>query len=192
MKNRFGGSLRKAVGLGVLSAFGLMLLGAVPAFAWTSSVTTTPSATSVVAGTLVTDTATVTLSPDASPFGYVVFAVYSGGCTNGAPTGSQVLTHFTGSVTASNVAVTANGVHSYTSASFSTTGLSGAYVWVVYYTGTGSGGYPRAPLSATTYDCEPFTVNAPHGAPEFPAGLGVLLALALPAMMLLKRRLPTQ
>jgi hypothetical protein len=192
MKYSLGVSLRRAAGLGVLSAFGLMLLGAAPAFAWTSAISTTPSATLVAAGTPVTDTATVTLTNDGAPFGYVVFAVYSGGCTNGAPTGAQVLGHFPGPSNTNNVAVTASGSNPYTSASFSTTGLSGAYVWVVYYTGTGSSGYPRAP--ATGYDCESFSVSPPpaHGAPEFPAGLAVLMGIALPAMMLLKRRLPQQ
>jgi hypothetical protein len=44
------------------------------------------------------------------------------------------------------------------------------------------------------FGCEPFTVNAPppHGVPEFPLGLPALLALALPLMMLLRRKLPSQ
>ena len=174
----------------MLSALGIMLLGAAPAFAWTSSLSTVPSATTVVAGISVTDTATVTLSLDSGPYGSVVFAVYSGGCTTGTPTGSQVLGHFTG-LNTNTVTVTANGAHSYTSAAFSTTGLSGSYVWAVKYLGTGSGGYPNAP-SAGYFDCEAFTVtpNVSHGAPEFPMGLPLLMALALPAMLLLRRKLP--
>jgi len=65
-------TLRRAAGLGVLAATGLIVLGAVPAFAWSSSVVgTTPSATIVAAGTPVTD---AQFAPKADvPEGVVVY-----------------------------------------------------------------------------------------------------------------------
>jgi len=88
-------------------------------------------------------------------------------------------------------------------ATISTTGLAvGNYVWVATYSGTGSG-YPKAPLAVGAsapyniqivtggpwYTCEPFAVTAATGVPQFSLGLLPLLALALPAMLLLRARL---
>jgi hypothetical protein len=177
------------VAVSLAAALALLSMGALPAYAWTSSFSTT-TPTTVIAGSTITDASVVSLSNDAGPYGSVVFAVYSGSCTSGNPTGVKVLGHFGGADT-STVTVTASGAHPYSSGPFSTTGLSGSYVWVAYYTGTGSGGYPRAPTAG--YHCEPFTVNPPsHGVPEFPVGLPALLALALPLMILLRRKLPSQ
>jgi hypothetical protein len=48
-------------------------------------------------------------------------------------------------------------------------------------------------LSGNYYDCEPIKLTAvSHGVPEFSAGLGILMALALPALLLLRRLLPEQ
>jgi hypothetical protein len=190
-----------ALGIALFSVLGLTALGSAPAFATTptSSLSTTPSATTVGVGTPVTDAATVTLSAGTGPFGSVVFAVYSvpatgSPCPGNTPTGTQVTGRFAGSAATSSVVVTASGAHVYTSGPFSTTGLPlGNYVWAVRYVG-GTTGYPSSP-SITGYDCEPFTVVA-HATtlrvPEFSAGLPILVAMALPALLLLRRRLPSR
>src|SRR6267143_1704055 len=110
MKNRFAVSLRRAIGLVVLSAFGLMVLGASPVFAW-----------------------------------------HLQGCDVATPC-AGFTTHINPST----------------------------------FVGTGSWAF------TTVGPCEPFNVTAapPHSVPEFPLGLPALLALALPAMILLRRRLP--
>jgi hypothetical protein len=58
---------------------------------------------------------------------------------------------------------------------------------------------PQAPVRGAVsfggsyYDCEPITLaSVSHGVPEFSAGLPILMALALPALLLLRRRLPHQ
>jgi len=189
-----------ALVLAFLSVIGLAALGAAPAFATggTSTLSTTPSATTVVVGTATTDAATVTLSTGSGPFGSVVFAVYTvpatgSPCPGNTPSGTQVTGRFAGSTATSLVTVTASGANTYNSGPFSTVGLSpGHYVWAVRYVG-GTTGYPSSP-SITGYDCEPFTVVAGVSTlrvPEFSAGLPILLALAIPALFLLRRRLPS-
>lgn len=133
-------------------------------------------------GTSISDVASLTLTwGDGSPYGSVVFALWAGTCSS--QTGSAI---FTSTITVSG-STSYSGAYSTTSGSFSTTGLSaGSYVWLVYYTGTGTGGYPRAPTSG--YDCEPITLTVSHGVPEFSAGLPLLLALAAPALLLLRRQ----
>jgi hypothetical protein len=54
----------------------------------------------------------------------------------------------------------------------------------------GIGGYPRSPLSGT--DCEPFTVTAGHGVPEFPIGLPMLMALAFASSAHAKVEIPRE
>src|SRR5438445_13807623 len=77
-------SLRRAAGVGALAALGLVLLGAVPAFAWTSSLTTTsyPS-TSVLVGATIHDIATLNpgLVPPATTFGPLYSHLYPAPCT---------------------------------------------------------------------------------------------------------------
>lgn len=180
-------------GLGILAAllFASPLLA--PAFAWTSTLNTCvgsyssstyPSECTVnpsyTVGTTVSDTAKLYLTSDGSPYGTLYFAVASGSCAN--PTVLDI------SITGASPTVTGSGDTYYT-ASISTTGLSaGTYYWLVYYSGTGSKGYPRAPSSG--YDCEQFTlVSAPPvSTPEFPFGMALLLAAAIPALVVLKRK----
>jgi len=175
------------------AALTLLALGALPAYAWNSTPgPTTPSGTSIALGGSITDNAPLTLTangPGTSPsvcvpsstFGCIIFKVFAGTCSSFSTT----TTYFTSIVAVTTASQGAS--HTYTSAAF-TPLAAGNYVWVDTYSGTtGTNPYPTA-----SFGCEPFTVNAPHGAPEFPAGLGILMALALPAMMLLKRRLPTQ
>lgn len=214
MKTRWGFS--KPVGLGLLAVSAMLVLGASPAFAWhvvlppnctsvTNQVqpcfTTTNSGSSATVGATVWDTATIQLSDSGPstyfkcaagagstycPYGYLTFAVYTGTCSGLTPTGTLVFTSNPIPVTkAAETAAT-----TYTSNSWDTTGAAAtSYVWVSTYSGTGYMGYPKAQAS-----CEPFILTPPqsHGAPEFPAGLPLLLAIAIPAMLLAKRRVPGQ
>jgi len=176
-------------GLGILATilFASPLLA--PTFAWSSSLSTcvgTSYSTSCTVnpsypiGSTVTDTAKLYLTSDGAPYGSVYFAVAAGVC-------SDYGTIISG--TSQTVSVTGTGT-TYPQASISTTGYSaGSYVWLVYYGGTGYGGYPRAPSSG--YGCEPFTLvkaPPPPGVPEFPFGMALLLAAAIPALVLLKRK----
>jgi hypothetical protein len=197
MRLSHGYSFRRAFGLGLLSVFGLAVLGAVPAFAWTSALVTTPQpSASVAVGTSISDSASLTLTHEsATPSGTVIFYLYAGTCSSTFASGGSLYSS-TSTVGSSNNGATV----SYSSGSFSTTGkAAGSYVWLVRY--SGGGGWPASPSTGPTitgntsnhYDCEPITLTPPtHGVPEFPVGLPLLLALALPAMILLRRRLPTQ
>lgn len=125
------------------------------------------------------DTAKLTLSSDGSPYGSVYFAVAAGTCADHGSTISN-----------QTYAVTGTGT-TYPTESISTTAYSaGSYVWLVHYSGTGSKGYPRAPSSGQ--DCEPFTLTSlppPTSVPEFPFGMALLMAMAIPALVLFKRKL---
>ena len=76
----------------------------------------------------------------------------------------------------------------YTSSQPSFSGTPGNYFFYVVYSGSISEGYP--PASA----CEPFQTTThtfpppPTGAPEFPAGMALLMALAIPALLLVRSR----
>jgi hypothetical protein len=162
------------------ATFALLSMSALPAYAWTTTpgATTLSSATVAVGGSQ-TDSALLKLTTETtSSFGSIIFNVYQGTCS------SHTTLVFTATVAVTSAAMGASG-HTYISPAFSPAS-PGNYIWLDTYTGTGTGGYPPA-----TFACEPFTV-APHGVPEFPAGLAILMGLALPAMMLLKRRLPQQ
>jgi len=194
------------VGLCVLATTLGLVLGATPAFAWTSTVytcignytsSTFPSPPSsctsnpTVGGSIIYDTAQVTLSSDGSPYGSLTVLLAKGTCSS---IGSTV-----SGVSGSNPSVTGSGTTYYV-ASIATSSLTSgsSYVWLTSYSGT-SGGYPYAPTSGvgtnpTTYsgnlvDCEPFIFQATTGVPEFPSGMVLLLALALPALFLMRRRL---
>ncbi len=156
-----------------------------PAFAWSvQTFTTTASTTSAAIGTGVYDTATLQLTSDGGPYGTITFYVYSGTCTSGNPTGTL-------EYTSPAVTVTTSLKTTYQSATFSTTGLTaGNYVWVAKYSGTGSGGYPAAKAA-----CEPFSLfsgQPPPRVPEFPFGLAILMALAVPAMLIAKSKFAAQ
>ena len=180
-------------GLGILATilFASPLLA--PTFAWSSSLSTCVGTSyssectvnpSYAIGTSVSDTAKLTLTSDGGPYGQVIFGVAAGTCrtVTGAPGYGSIITTLKYNVTGTGT--------TYPSVSVSTTGYSaGSYVWLVYYTGTGSGGYPRAP--STGYDCEPFTLYSappPTGVPEFPFGMALLMAAAIPALVLIKRK----
>jgi hypothetical protein len=148
-------------------------------------------------GAPISDTASLALElQTTSSFGSIVFSLYHGTC---AAPGSFIHSN-TVPVSSSNNGITA----SYSSGTFPTTGLTaGGYVWLVRYSGTaGTNGYPAQPptgtgtlLNGNYYDCEPMTITLsppPNSVPEFSAGLPILMALALPALILLIRRLPQQ
>jgi hypothetical protein len=178
-------------GLGILATLLWASPLLTPAFAWHSGISTCVAGTwskdctvnpSFAIGTSVSDTAQITLTSNGGPYGTVYFAVAAGICTDhNSPLVSGP--------SPASITVTGSGVTTYTS-TLSTTGLSaGSYVWLVYYSGTGSNGYPRAPASG--YDCEPFTLFAappPASVPQFPFGMALLMAIALPALLLLKKK----
>jgi len=184
------------------TALGLVLAAA-PAFAWTSSVytcignytsSTYPSSCTsnpTLGGSIIYDTAQLTLSNSGSPYGSLTVLLAKGTCSS---IGSTI-----SGVSGSNPSVTTYGTTYYV-ASIATSSLTSgsSYVWLTSYSGT-SGGYPYAPTSGagtnpTTYsgnlvDCEPFIFQATTGVREFPSGMVLLLALALPALVLMRRRL---
>jgi len=176
-------------GLGILATLLMASPFLTPTFAWTSSLHTCVAGSwsanctvnpSYAIGTTVSDTAKVTLTNDGPPYGTVYFAVAAGTCSqHGSP--------LTSGPSPASASVTGSGATTYTS-TLSTIGFSaGSYVWLVYYGGTGSGGYPRAPTSG--YDCEPFTLFAgPSPVPEFPMGMALLMAILFPAMLLFKKK----
>src|ERR1700681_213290 len=90
MKYRRAGSLKSALSLGLLSAFGVLLLGAAPAFAWhTTTMGTTVSSATATVGAGVFDNAKIQLSANGPSYGSITFRLYSGGCdVNGNPTGT--------------------------------------------------------------------------------------------------------
>jgi hypothetical protein len=153
-------------------------------------------------GTPIFDTAGLTLVPvsGATSAGTIYFYLYAGTCSS--VTGSP-LRSSTATVGSANGGATIQ----YGSGSFPTTGLTaGPYVWLTKYSGGGtSPGWPAFPTSTTSgailfngiyYDCEPIKLTAPTppsvGVPEFSAGLPILMALALPALLLMRRQLPKQ
>ena len=187
---RKGISLRKVPLLTAMAgALALVVFGAVPAFAWTSSLSTTPQpSASVAVGTSISDMASLTLTSEiGTASGTVYFYLYAGTCTS--VTGSALYSS-TASVVSSNNGATKQ----YGSGSFSTTGLSaGSYVWLVRY--SGGGGWPATPTTGTLvggnyYDCEPISLTVSHGVPEFSVGLPLLLGLAIPALLLVRARRP--
>jgi hypothetical protein len=73
----------------------------------------------------------------------------------------------------------------YTS-TLATTGLAaGSYVWIVSFSGISAD-----PDLHALKTCEPFTLTVGHGlgVPEFPSGLALLMALAIPALLLVRNK----
>jgi hypothetical protein len=150
---------------------------------------------SVPVGASISDTASLTLGfvNGATPSGTINFFLYAGTCTG---VGAGPLYSKSLAVSSLNNGATLQ----YDSGSFSTTGqVAGQYVWLSKYSGsTTTPGWPADPRNAASgavlvggiyYDCEPITL-APtsRGVPEFSMGLPILMALALPALILLKAR----
>lgn len=177
---------------GMLATLGLLSLlvgvgGVVaPVFAWhIVGFTTTASATSAAIGTGIYDKATLQLSTNGGPYGSITFYAYTGTCNGqGHPTGTLVYT-------SSAVSVTGSGPTTYQSATVPTTGwAAGNYVWVAKYSGTGYGGYPSAQAA-----CEPFNLfqgPPPPTVPEFPLGLALVMALAIPVLFIVKSKYAVQ
>src|ERR1700688_4050725 len=118
MNNRRVASLKSAAGLGVLSAIGLLLLGAAPAFAWhATTLGTTVSSPTATVGSGVFDKAMIQLTNNGGNLGSITFRLYSGGCTNGVPTGTLKFT----STVAVTSAAEASGGATYQSGTFTTT-----------------------------------------------------------------------
>jgi len=197
-------------GLGALAIVMALAPMATPAFAWTSSIytcvgnyssstypTTCTTNPSYIVGSTVYDTAKLTLTNDGSPFGSLTVLLAHGTCTSIGTTVSGVSNSNPSATGGSGGTGTTT---SYYVASITTTSFaSGSYVWLTSYSGTSSG-YPYAPTSSTGtnptlyngnyVDCEPFTLQAPHGVPEFPYGMAIVMGLALPALFLMRNRRP--
>ncbi len=172
--------MRRAI-LGVLAlAFVVAIMYSVPAFASTTDSLTTqlscdPNCTAVPLGTTVNDTITISYSgfPCTPPEGVTscyasaIFVYPSLDCTGT-------------SLYAIDPPVTSNGqLH------FGYTPLSaGPYSYSVDLHQYIS---PYAEVLGPV--CEPFTVVAPNSVPQFPLGLGLIVVLAVPALILLRRRL---
>lgn len=171
-------NLRKAVAASVAILATLFVGGmlAAPAFAWSSSLSTTVHQS----GSSVYDTASLTLTNDGPSFGHITFVIYQG---SSFTQGTQTCTLGSNSLkwTDSKNPITVTGSGTYTSSTVSTSGwASGSYFFYVNY---GGGDYPQAS------ECESFTI-APttQGVPEFPFGMALLVAVALPALFLARRR----
>lgn len=147
------------------------------ASAWSSKCVSDPT---FAVGTSVPDTAHIAFN-DEGPYGSVVFAVASGTCGNVI----SVLSNVTIGIPSTPTIAYAN-----VTTTFSTTALSaGNYVWLVHYTGNPDG-YKRYPTTGN--DCEPFKLTSlppPTSVPEFPFGMALLMAMAIPALVLFKRKL---
>ena len=169
--------------LGALAVF--LALGAVgPVLAWHATGFSTqlnPSSCGTSSGCSVpsvTDTASVTLSSSGAPSGVsITFNVYQGTCSDHS--GTPLLT--------SNRPITSDlGLQQVTSDPFSTAGHSpGSYVWIVTYN---QGDYPLTDGSPNPA-CEPMNLLTYHPptVPEFPFGLALLFAVAIPGLLLLRR-----
>jgi len=145
-----------------------------------TTTTTHSSQTGTVSpGTPVTDTATVT-SNGGTPTGTVQF--YFCG-----PTGSATpCTISPGNAVGSPVALSGGSA---TSASESPV-VPGFYCWSANYVATSGSGFGTSQSTSTTNECfQVFNGPPPPQVPEFPVGMLPLLLLAIPIMVLLKRKL---
>ena len=178
---------------------GLLVLTSVaaPVFAWhVTSFSTSLPASSFAIGTTIIDTANLQLSAQTVPstyvYGTITFSVYKGTCNPATGLGTGTLVTSLAAVTVTSAS---NGAsHPYPSPGWSSTGQSAnSYYFVAVYSGSSSqsiggvlyGGYPGA-----TAGCEPFTLfkGPPFGAPEFPLGPLLVIALALPALLLIRSK----
>jgi len=126
-------------------------------------------------GSQVSDTANVTVSHNGGS-GYITFAVYK------AAVGATCAPSGTALYTSGPTPFPGDGKsHIVTSGAFDTTGQSaGGYVWTTYVT------YADAkPWSG----CEPFTLTQSTGVPQFPLGSLLVIALALPGLLLVRTKL---
>ena len=176
----------RTASIAVLGALALFLgLGAVaPVFAWHATGFSTqlnPPSCGTSGGCSVasiTDTASVTLSSSGAPSGVsVTFNVYQGTCSDHS--GTSLLT--------SNRPITSDkGLQQVTSDPFTTSGrAAGGYVWVVMYN---QGNYPLTDRSPNP-DCEQMVLlQTSHSTvPEFPFGMVLLFAIAVPGLLLVRR-----
>jgi hypothetical protein len=122
----------------------------------------------------------VTCSSTGTTAGKLCFEVLSGICSDH---GSTLIT---GLNATSYTNFLGTGTHTYVRhVSLSTTGLTaGNYIWVVTYAGlTGTDKPPSRQV------CEPFKLTAfppPPSVPEFPLGSVLMMALAIPALLVFR------
>ncbi len=140
----------------------------------TTGLTTTASSTGTVSpGTPVSDTATVTLSSGGPAAGTVQF--YWCGPTTSPASCSSSGTALGGPVTLVSGVATSGSI---------TPTAPGYYCFAAYYTPIG--GVGSSSSTTTTKEC--FNVQTTSTVPQFPMGMGVLLAMAAPALLLLRKR----
>jgi hypothetical protein len=189
-----------------LTAFIAAGVLAVPAYAWHSNLSTQIYANGVVCGppgssnpcgvpvgSSIYDKATLFLSSNGKPYGTISFVVYSGSSfTNGAYSangysipkctlGTGNTLKWTDSLNPQSV--TGTGTTQYTSSTVNTNTYStGSYFFYVTYSGTGKSGYPSASV------CEPFSLSSTSTVPEFPLGMALLFALAIPVLLIARTR----
>ncbi len=179
---------KKLAILGVMAV--ILGLGAMsPVFAWhDSNFSTQLNPSSCGTGTgcsvaSVTDTATITLSDNGPNYGAMTFDVYPAAATGcAAAAGTASLFHSVVSV----VGHTDSGsdqTYQTTSAAFSTTGHVGNFVWIVSY---GGGGYPSQ--GPTCEQMKLLTFPPPSTVPQFPLGMALLLAVAIPGLLLVRSK----
>lgn len=195
---------KKLVILGAVAVV-LGLFAVAPAFAWDSTLTSSPAGTTVYCytsgawsacsnpaaipgGTSVKDNATLGLdgySCSGSNCGTISFYVISGaapGTCPSSPLGSYP-SPISSSTVPSSAPGTKEGTYHYTwYTSSSTSPAAGSYFFYVYYN-AGSSGYPSRSA------CEPFTLlplSIPT--PEFPFGMLLLLAVAIPGLLLVRSK----
>ena len=185
--------------LALIAAAAILGLSVVaPTFAWNATLNTTiycmapgstwvacSSVTSIPAGTMIKDKATLTLTADGGPYGTIRFYLYSG-TYNTAHTCAQNVASATLFWTdpSNPYSVTGTGTTTYYSTAPSSI-PSGSYFFYVTYSGTGVGGYPAKST------CEPFSTLGfppPNPVPQFPLGMGLLLAAAIPGLLLVRSR----
>jgi len=131
---------------------------------------TTTNTTPILAGGTATDSATLvgTKFPSNTATGTITFNVYNGGTCAGAatPAGTAVVT----------------GDNTYPGGSH-VFAVAGTYSWNAVYSGDSAN-------PTVTSPCELQIVNpVTHGAPEFPAGILLLMGAMLPALLLLRKRM---
>jgi len=208
----FGKQRTNKLALLGFAAIALAVAGVAPAFAWhvasfssqiycnngtSASPSWAPCTSSQLSNinTQIQDHATLLLSDNGAPYGTVSFYVYSGGSTTyfnnvdthvcTIKTGATLV--WTDSANPQSVGSASQTTPGQSFTSSTVTGSAGTYFFYVSYSGTGSGGYPAGSL------CEPFTaLNSfpppPTGVPQFPLGMALLLALAIPGLLLIRSR----
>jgi len=151
----------------------------------------------IISGTDISDELALTLSsqdcsgPAGCSYGQIYFYVYSGGSSAYENSGGTCTIKDAATLVWSDINVNGYGVFSsnngatltYDSSKVSPQLSSGTYFFLVQYKpGSVGGTWPAAS------ECEPFTISPPPTVPQFPLGIALLLALAIPGLLLIRTR----